>query len=260
MMQLVLGRSRHVPRARVWAFFLSFCALTCGRQEFDLLPPDEGTGGIFSGSGGGGPSTGGAGSDGTGGAAADGAGSGGFVFYPPQPGDLVYCPPGVVAQYCIRCTPETEQDVCKGSTPICDSHPQRLVCVGCRKHEDCADVASPAPGGSAGIGGRSSSAGPPYCDFGTAQCKVPCAEQSDCPAGLLCPTQGKAKICLECLESKDCTDPARPHCALGTCVQCTLHNHCGAGELCNKFFRCVECTGDHDCPGWCDELRGECLP
>ncbi|HLV68263.1 MAG TPA: hypothetical protein VKY73_20745 [Polyangiaceae bacterium] len=72
--------------------------------------------------------------------------------------------------------------------------------------------------------------------------------------------QGKEKTCVECVDSRDCTDPALPHCGYYSCVECTLHSHCGEGEVCNNFFRCVECAGDRHCPGWCDELRGECLP
>lgn len=86
-------------------------------------------------------------------------------------------------------------------------------------------------------------------------------EPSACPPDHLVNAEAQ---CVECLEDGDCKG-GKPGCLTGTCVECTLDEHCPMDKHCNSFVgRCARgCSDAEPCDEKgapvCDATRGLCV-
>jgi hypothetical protein len=162
-------------------------------------------------------------------------------------------------------------DVCKGTTPVCDSTSN--MCVQCVKSTDCKDNAKPVCDAATNTcvqctkGSECTDSTKPACDTGTNSC-VECVGNGDCKGSTkpLCDTTGAH--CVACLKQADCTSPTASACNANVCTACTTDAECSniAGKGVCDAGTCVQCTGkkfaacgqDSGTPLVCDSLKRTC--
>lgn len=100
-------------------------------------------------------------------------------------------------------------------------------------------------------------------------CYAPCAEDDDCSGAGFCGAACEDGVC-SATPTSDCTETACAHGYLcleddstiggleGACVDCTRHEHCGPGGLCDAG-RCDACEVDDECASGSCELH-RCVP
>lgn len=99
------------------------------------------------------------------------------------------------------------------------------------------------------------------CDPVTSLC-VECVESSDCSdaaGGRLCDT--RVNRCVACIHDTDCGVGQVCDSATGSCVECVDSGDCrGATPVCDVLaHECVSCLDDDDCPRRCDVGRRVCV-
>ncbi len=217
-----MGPVQKLRGAGLTAFIVSFLAMNCGEEEFNLLPVEQESargGSTTAGEANNGgfglvsppPETGGAP---TGGRASNGGrGSAGGAATNGGRGGTTSGPPCVAPACC------TKHDDCSGTRPYClvnrVCHECYLLAedrctVGCGENEVC------------GAGYRCY----PGCVTG------------QCPDGLKCAS--RTAPCVECLTDEDCADKEpRGLCLFNSCVICRTDADCPAFKTCSAFNTCV---------------------
>ena len=112
---------------------------------------------------------------------------------------------------------------------------------------------SPNGGGASASGGTGGIGGSGGLGNSLAECKnsLDCAGRAD--SKTVCSTG--VGVCVRCLKASDCgeTDGGTQDCIDNSCVSfssCVNSLDCPKGRVCDRTLsRCVECTGDADCPG-----------
>ncbi|HOD08695.1 MAG TPA: hypothetical protein PKG98_11475 [Myxococcota bacterium] len=139
----------------------------------------------------------------------------------------------------LRCDPKV--------APNGDCFPciQDADCNGkvCRDHAcviDCSAINCPAE--------------TPVCDPATGNC-LDCLDKTDCRQGQICMNN----FCVTGCENDD--DCGASHCNAGSCVECTLDEHCTDGKKCRaSTCSAAECYKDSDCGNgeYCHPLLYSC--
>jgi hypothetical protein len=122
--------------------------------------------------------------------------------------------------------PPCAADADCGDGSVCDEF--FAVCVGCAANADCPTLAAPR------------------CDPATRSCGG-CVSNSDCRSGApQCRDDG---VCVACLDSEQCSDPAAARCQNNACSACSADSDCAHLDGVERCVggRCVECRGDSDC-------------
>lgn len=98
---------------------------------------------------------------------------------------------------------------------------------------------------------------------------VRCTDNSACGPGGKCfrdcvsDPSVEYGVCVQCIETEDCTVPSRGVCLEGVCVECESHDDCGSWYCDATRNVCVQCLGPADCQKYasrpaCDQ-RGMCV-
>jgi hypothetical protein len=74
---------------------------------------------------------------------------------------------------------------------------------------------------------------------------IQCITNDQC-GGQVCTSENR---CVDCTDSKQCTEGKSCNPLLGLCVECTQHTDCGPGRSCILGNCVAQCTDDLGCPG-----------
>ena len=149
-------------------------------------------------------------------------------------------------------------DACAGISPVCTTAADCAPGQSCDSCGRCAGSAlTCSDDGDCATGQRCSGGAcvaiectaDPDCGAGRACIDGACVDADctnfGCDGGLVC--RAADRRCVECLDDRGCTQPARPFCETdaGACVACLGDAHCRGG-FCSGGA-CVECTSDEHC-------------
>lgn len=121
--------------------------------------------------------------------------------------------PLCVADQCVQCW-EMDDKQCTGNTPVCETANNSNSCRACNGDPEC----------------QAKKSGHPACVTDVAKDQgscVECTQNGHC-AGMsvkqVC--DGDQRVCVECLEAKDCKTPSKPICAGKACHACKKDKDC----------------------------------